>query len=123
MTSLERRWRDSLLAAIIPGAEGGRLQGLATLDLDAFWARFRSMAPLLVRVGFRFAVVALCWLPLFRYGKPFHRLSADTKDRYLQAVSASSSYSIRQLVAVVKVFACFAYFQDPGIQATVRGAR
>ena len=50
LTRLEARWRDALLAAIVP-APGRGLPALAALDLAAFWSRFERAAPLHLQLG------------------------------------------------------------------------
>ncbi len=121
MTAFERRWQQALFAALIPGVPGGRLPPIRTLDLAAFWTRYEGAAPFMLRIGLRLAVAALTWMPLCRYGRPFHRLDADRQDAFLARQNSSRLYIVRQLVTVVKLIACFAYFRDPTIQAAVRG--
>lgn len=123
MTSVERRWQVALFAAIIPGAEGGRLPGLNAIALDTFWPRFQQAAPLLVRFGFRFSIIALSLLPLLTHGRAFPRLNRDQQDAYLHSLITSRWYALRQLVTVVKLIACFAYFNDSEVQATLRAPR
>jgi hypothetical protein len=120
MTSLERRWCDALLSAVLPRTE--KLPGIAAVPLDTFWVQFRSAAPFLVRFGFRFSVLALCLLPLLRYGRTFPQLGALQQDAYLRWLLTSRSYALRQLITVVKLIGCFAYFQNPQVQSIVRGA-
>lgn len=119
MTRSERRWRDALLAAMIPGA--GDLPPLGELDLAPFWAIVKDTSPPLARFGLRAAVWTLTWLPLFYLGKPlpFHRLRAGDRDRFLLMAAHSRWYLVRQLAATIKVFACLAYLRDPRVRALV----
>jgi len=120
MMWIESRWRDALLEAMIPALPGGPLQGLAAADRTPFWNHFRRTAPLLLRFGFRVAVALLTWLAFVQRGRPFHRLSADQQDAWLASASRSRFWSIRQLVNVVKLIACFACFNDPAVHGAVR---
>jgi choline dehydrogenase-like flavoprotein len=112
-TPLEARWRDALLAAMIP-PDGDR-PGLAELDLRAFWQAFEASAPPLLQLGLRAAVAALTLSPpfLLRDVRPFPLLSRAERDRLLEHASASSSFSLRQMVLLLKTVACFAYFREP----------
>ncbi|MBI5524984.1 MAG: hypothetical protein HY897_01475 [Deltaproteobacteria bacterium] len=108
----EMRWRDALLGAMLPG-DGDR-PGFDDIDLREFWAIYDTHAPPLVRIGLRAATWFLTFLPLFVSGcrKPFFRLDADRRDRFLRAASSSRFYLVRQLMMTVKTFAAFGYFSN-----------
>ena len=110
MTPCERRWRDALLAAMIPAT--GAMPTISVLQLDDFWSRFSRLTPLTLRLAFRFAIVVLTFLPIFGKARTFSRLNTDERDQFLNRVLNSRLFLIRQLVMVVKQVACFAYFQD-----------
>ena len=125
----ERRWRDALMAALIPVGPpndgrpeqdpAGRLPGLAELDTTSFWADLDQAAPPLLRLGLRVAVWALTWMPLVLVGRlcTFPRLSPDAQDQLLSRAAASRWYLLRQLVTLLKALACFAYFREPAVRA------
>jgi hypothetical protein len=117
-TRAERRWRDALLAAMIPARTGEQLPGFEDLDMGPFWDDVRRTAPPLLRFALRLAVWALTWLPLLVLGRPssFGGLSRPDQDRMLRRVTASRSYLLRQLVQTVRVMACFAYFRAPEVR-------
>lgn len=122
-TRTERRWRDALFAASIPPGSSPGLPGLAALDLQRFWTLFDRTAPPLVKLGLRVAVWVLTFAPLFLLGRPrlFSGLGPDDADRLLVRAAGSRSYLLRQLPATLKILACFAYFQDPGVRARIAG--
>lgn len=113
-SSWERRWRDALLEAMIPGGHG--LPPLTSLELGGFWREYQATAPPLVRFGLRASVWLLTWLPLGKL-RPFHRLPAAARDRWLNRAARSRFYLLRQLVMTVKMIACLAYLTDGDVRA------
>lgn len=117
--AFERRWRDALLEAMIP-APGDGLPALADIDRGRFWPRFEATAPLELQLAVRATAVVLGVLPLgLGYGAVFIRLDPARRDAVLQRASALPG--IGAMLEVVKVVACFAYFDDPAVQARIRG--
>jgi hypothetical protein len=116
-------WRDTLLGAIIPGATappGRVLPSLQETDLAAFWPRFRAAAPIHVRLALAGATLALGGLlPVATTGRPLSRLSAEARERVIGRAAALPV--ARDLLEIAKVIACLAYFEDPSVQARVRG--
>jgi len=123
-TRTEEKWRDSLLSAMIPEIPGTGLPGFAGADQECFWPDFRRNAPFKLRAGFRFSVWVLTFLPVFsrRGGAPFHRLSTDRQDLFLERVSSCRSYLLRQLAQLIKLVACFGYFRDMRVRTNFPGA-
>lgn len=120
-TPLEARWRDALMAGLLP-APGRGLPGLSALDLTAFWRRFGEVAPVHLRLGLRAATWALGPLPLaLGHGRSLAGLDDVARDAVLSR--AAELPGLRELVEVAKVVACLAYFSDPGVQQTARGPR
>jgi hypothetical protein len=115
---MERRWRDALLAAMIPAGDCAAPPGLGELDTERFWREAQRTAPPLLRFALRLAVWALTWLPLLIVGRArrFGALSPADQDRLLVRVSSSRSYLLRQLVQTLRVMACFAYFRAPEVR-------
>ena len=120
-TRLERRWRDALLASILPSPGDGR-PGLGDVSLDDFWPRFHAVAPWHLRVGLRLAVFAVAgvlpWLLL--HFRTLPRLNDDQRDAVV--VRADRLPLFRDLLEVAKLVACLAYFADPDVQAAARAA-
>jgi hypothetical protein len=116
----EARWRDALLDAMIP-EPGGGLPPMAAVDRRTFWPRFERSAPWALRLGFRAATYFVGGLAPFLLGHRhvFTGLDAAARDDVLQRVERVPGGA--ELVLVVKLVACFAYFDDPKVQATVRG--
>jgi hypothetical protein len=115
----ERRCRDALFAAMIPGH--GALPPLAALDLAPFWDELDRAAPLLLRLGLRGIVWALTLLPIFVIGAPrtFLALDPDARARFLARASVSPVYLVRQMVLTLKTLACMAYLRDPAPRLVV----
>lgn len=112
--------RDALIAAMLP-APGGDLPSAGNLDLADFWKRFDAVAPLHLRLAFRSATLILAgMLPLaLGYRRSFAKLDADTRETIL--VRASKMPTMAPLIEIVKVVVAFAYFDDPKVEAIVRG--
>ena len=117
-TTAELRWRDALLAAMIPAPDS--VLGFADVDLATFWARFDAAAPLHLRLGLRAAnAVLVAGLPrVLGYGASLAQLGEAERDRVLDR--ARGIPIIDQLVELAKVVACLAYFSDPGVEAAAR---
>lgn len=117
--SFETRTRDALLDAMIP-APGNGLPAMAQVDRREFWRRFASAAPWHLRLGCR----AATWLiggvaPLvLGHRATFARLDEDARDDVLQRTSQLPGGAA--LLLLIKLVACFAYFDDPGVQAIAR---
>lgn len=118
-TAAERRWRDTLLAALIPSGPGDGPPGLADVDTTSFWIDLERAAPPLLRLGLRLAVWVLTWLPLLFIGCPrrFSALGPTDRDRMLERVAASRVFLLRQLLQTLRVIACFAYFRAPEVRS------
>lgn len=111
-TAPERRWRDAVLDAALPG----RARPPSSLGPDD-WERWDRAADPLLRWGFRAAVWAFTWAPVVRYGRPFHRLDPDRRDAALAAVAGHRSWTVRQVALVVHLVAGLAAARaelDPG---------
>lgn len=118
--AFEARWRDALLDAMIP-APGDGLPALATIDRRTFWPRFERAAPLPLRAGLRLATLLLAGLAPFLLGhrRTLVALDAAARDDVLRR--AERLPGAAPLLLVVKLVACFAYFDDAGVQAAARG--
>ena len=113
---IERRLRDAVLEAMVPAPDNG-LPAMADLDLDAFWARFEETAPLHLQFAMRAAAVTLgSVLPrvLGHFGA-LDSLSPTHRDQVLERAAALPLFA--DLVDIVKIVACLAYFDDGGVQA------
>lgn len=100
---------------MIPASPGVH-PGLANIDASRFWNTYDQVAPPLLRFGLRASVILLTWLAVLRHGRPFHRLNPERQDRFLRSAAASRYYLLRQLVATIKLIACFAYLQDAQVR-------
>ena len=117
--SFEARMRDALLDAMIP-APGNGLPAMAELDRRAFWRRFGNAAPWTLRFGFRAATWLVGGLAplLLGHRTTFARLDADARDDVLRRTGGLPRGDA--LLLLVKLVACFAYFDEPRVQAVAR---
>ena len=118
--AFEARWRDALLEAMIP-EPGGGLPAMARVERWAFWPRFERSAPLPLRVGLRVATWLIGGVApfLLGHGRVFTRLDAAAREDVLRRAERLPGGT--DLLLVVKLVACFAYFDDPGVQSVARG--
>jgi hypothetical protein len=117
--AFESRWRDALLDAMIP-EPGNGLPPMARLDRRSFWPRFERSAPWVLRLGVRVATYGVAGLAPFLLGHRhvFTRLDAAARDDVLRRTERLPGGAA--LILVVKLVACFAYFDDPNVQAIAR---
>ena len=108
----EARWRDELLAAIVP--PGRASGGYASVDSEAFWARLGATAPPLLALGLRASVWAMTLGPPLIIGvaRTFGGLAPEDRQRYLEALDQHPVAAVRQLPMLLKTMGCFAYFGD-----------
>jgi len=115
---VEQRWRDCLLAAVLPPDPATGRPGLGDLDTGDFWERVGRVAPPLLLLGMRAAVWILTWSPLLLVGRlrTFGGLSPEERDTLLVRAAGSHLYPLRQLVDLLKLMACFAYFRHRSVR-------
>jgi hypothetical protein len=115
----EARTRDALLDAMV-SAPGSGLPAMAELDRRAFWRRFGNAAPWTLSLGFRAATWLVGGLAplLLGHRATFARLDADARDDVLRRTGGLPGGNA--LLLLVKLVACFAYFDDPRVQAVAR---
>lgn len=117
--AFETRTRDALLDAMIP-EPGNGLPALADVARGDFWQRFAGAAPWTLRLGLR----AATWLvggaaPLaLGHRATFARLDADARDDVLRRTARLPGGET--LLLLVKLVACFAYFDDERVQSIAR---
>lgn len=120
----ERRWRDALCAAVIPRLDPAALPGLGEVDIDEFWSRFTTAAPVDIRRSLRLAVWVLSLSPplLVHRARTFQHLPPELCFRHLDVALHHRRWVIRELTALVKLVACLAYFGDPAVRVHVSGS-
>ncbi len=123
--AFEVRWRDATFAALVPAAPDGSHPGLAAVDTAKYWEDMERSAPGLVRLGLRASLWAVALLPLLLVGRLcfFASLSQSLKDRMLEKMASSRLYLLRQILATLKMLACFAYFRDPLVREKLGAPR
>lgn len=114
----ERGWLSALVEAMIPADASTGRPGVAAARLREFDDVLAVAAPPILRFGLRASVWLLTWLTLWPGfgGRPFHRLDADRRDRFLVRAGTSDVYLLRQLATTIKLIACFRYFDDPELR-------
>ncbi len=106
------RWRDAVLDAVLPG----------TRPADDFWPRFRRAAPLHLRLAMGLASAVLGVAPLaLGHRRALVALGPVERDQVVQRLACRPV--VGGLLEVAKVVACFAHFDDPAVQARIRGRR
>jgi len=118
--AFERRWRDSLGAAIVPGSS--QLPGLARIDTEMAWRRLLEAAPVTFRAAVRAAVwlLTLCPPLVVRRLRFFGRLPSGEQDLVLTRAGASHWYAVRLLTRSLRLAALLCYFTDRAVELTVR---
>jgi hypothetical protein len=112
--------RDALLDALLP-APSAELPALAALPRARFWQRFAAAAPWSLRAGFTAVALGVVWLMPWVTGvlRPWGRLDQAGRDEVLMRTASLPGGAAA--LEIAKLVACFAYFDDAGVQATVRG--
>ncbi|MEZ4264904.1 MAG: hypothetical protein R3F39_00895 [Myxococcota bacterium] len=122
MTRLERRWLLRIFAAMVPGPASG---GFAVAGDDVGVARFlddlEARSPLEPLLGLRIAVWMVTLGPLVWRLKlrTFGRLAPDDQVAFLDALSASRVYVLRELPVLLKTFLCMGLFALPAAQRAI----
>ncbi len=113
-TAAERRLREALFAAMLPGDRDAGLPAYADLDLAEFWNHFEHHAPGLLRFGVRASSVLFALEPvLFGFGpRLFTQLTPEERDAFLQKIAERDDVLHRQCVLALKTTICFAYFGE-----------
>lgn len=122
MTRRERERLAELFAAILPRPTeiSASMPSLDEVDLDAFWPRFEATAPTTLVFALRSAALAVD-VVLPRAKGIRGNLTAQneaTRERLLE--NAEGIPGLRDLLEVLKLVACLAYFDDPRAQAGAR---
>ncbi len=118
----ERTWAEAILVATVPAGE--RHPGLGAVSLDRFWDVFGQSAPFLMKIGFRVAIWFVALQPIWSLSgwRTFAGSSPEDRQQSLQALNSSHRAMTEQLLSLIKLMACFAYFEDAAIQDRFRSA-
>jgi len=109
--TFERRWRDAVLSAMLPRSP--TVPGYGDLDARVFWDRYPTVAPPLLKLGFRVAIWAVALWGFARHRASPTSISAADRGLLLADMAASRLYLVRQLAVVLKLIATMALFRDP----------
>ncbi|MBI3553864.1 MAG: hypothetical protein HY077_15320 [Elusimicrobia bacterium] len=108
----------AVIEALIPQGGQPPLPGAFESGFDDFYARFQNTALPSMRLGFRAALWAAAWLSPLLIGRvpPLSRLSSEDRERALEAMGASRSYHVRQLLLLLKAVISFHYGAHPAVR-------
>lgn len=95
--AFEARWRDSIVAALLPG------HAVA----PAFWDDFARTAPFVLRLGVAASVLVLWTAPVFVWGRTFGGLDAASRERVLAYFASHRVHAVRQLIVPLKLAVAF----------------
>lgn len=105
----ERAWADALFDAVL---------GTPVADRERFWALVSERGPSTLGPGLRLAVHTLTFLPVTMrgFGRPFFSLEARRRLDCIEAMATHPRLLVRQVVSTLKVLACFALLEAPGVR-------
>lgn len=111
--------RDALIVVLLPAPHSG-LPALGTQDRRVFWARFDGVAPLHLRLALRGLAYGLVWVyPMMQWPpRPWSKCSVVEREALLRRFSGIPG--LGAALDLVKVVACFAYFDEDGVQDDFR---
>jgi hypothetical protein len=105
----ERTWANALFDAVL---------GTPVADRERFWRVLAERGPSTLGLGLRLAVHTLTVLPLTlpEFRRPFFALPPAARLRCVEVLAAHPRLPVRQLVSTLKVLACFALLESPGVR-------
>jgi len=122
LTSMELRWARAAMGAIFPPGGGGTIPvGAGHLDVDGFLVALVGELPLRAGLGIRAAIWMCALAPLWVLRRPklLADLDAEPRLRVVTALFQSSSYVVRQLVLLLKVFGALLFASAPAVRAAM----
>jgi len=105
----ERTWANALFDAVL---------GTPVSDRERFWTLLAEQGPSTLGPGLRLAVHALTFLPLTmpEFRRPFFALTPGDRLDCLEGLASHPRLLVRQVVSTLKVLACFALLEAPGVR-------
>ncbi len=119
----ERRWAELLFDAVLGTGGKNGLPPLEAIDRTGFWRCLGEATPPYFGPGLRATVHALTFLPMTLAGfrRPLFALSREARLACLEHLAHDERFLVRQMLATLKILACFAYFEDPAVRARIGG--
>ncbi len=101
----------------MPSHDG--MPGVADIQADLFLDDFGKHAHLLMRIGFRLAVLVYVFCPIFTIGVPLpaNVLSKEKREAHLQAYSSSRSFLLSQTWLLIKMITGMCWGMSPEVRA------
>ena len=115
-----------VLDTLLPSGADSRLSGgFGDLDFDSFYREFATSAPPAIRLAFRVSLLSATWLAPLLIGKlpPLGRHGREVREHALQAMAASQSGTLRQLVTLQKTVVSLAYGADANVREAIGYSR
>lgn len=109
LTSIESRWMELWFRSILPGPEDTFLPSTEHLPLASFIEDFFAHTPMGSSIGVRLASLVVTLLTLLRFGRSPRRLSIEKRCAWLETLSGSSIYIVRELPMLLKLTAFMAW--------------
>jgi hypothetical protein len=100
---------------------GNGLPPADALDLSAFWPRFEAAAPIHLRLAFRTATIVIAGLLPITLGYRHTLAALDDGARDAILARAANIPAVAPLLDIAKIVTAFAYFDNPHVEAIVRG--
>lgn len=119
MTRIERRWARAALHAFAPAGSMGLAPGPNEVDFLACMRRMMRRSTPLAAVGLRLAVWLVAWAPLWLWGRftTIRGLAGPRRSELLAQLLGHPSYVVRELTALLKLAASFAFLGTPSVRA------
>jgi hypothetical protein len=118
---LKPRHRAALDVLLPSGGHPDFALGAFDAGFDEFYADFQRQAPLPMRLAFRAALEAACWLSPLLIGRlpPLATLAREDAERALEALGRSRFYLVRQQLLLLKTVLTLHYGGLPGTRRAV----
>src|SRR5450432_1465482 len=118
----ENVWAKAALGAMFPGSHENGLTGIGAMDVSGYLDEVMRMHPYRAAVGLRVAIWLVAIAPIVVLGRvtTIEGLPQGDRVRLLEKLLASSTYSVRLLVMLLKAFGALLYAGDAGVRARLR---
>ena len=121
LTKFELRVARSIMCAIFPPTDARISEPIADMDLEGFTRYATEDVPFKPALGFRAVIWMTLFAPIFvlRRFRTFLGISADERDRVVEALISSSIYEVRALFLFFKAYTSLFFFTSARVRAQV----
>jgi hypothetical protein len=108
---------QAVVAAILPQypALDPAVRAAVEQEVTRYVARQIGAMPSFLRFPYRVALLTFDWLPLLRYGRPFHNLPPARSAGYLAWWNDAPILAMRDFVRLIRSSALLVYFDHPSV--------